>query len=635
MDCGPMQVVQKAPRIAFMPDTVDAGTRLLESLAAGASSADLAALDVDPHARDLAMRIAGAFDVQRRREQQLAALVDTAGELASMTDPSVVLDAIVRRARALMGTDVAYLSLYDPEHEDTYMRATAGSVSATFQVVRLDFGAGLGGLVAQSRKPYWTADYFADVRFRRTRSIDGAVGDEGLVAICGTPLIVKDEFVGVLFAANRTPRPFTHDEVALLGSLAALAAVTIVQVRAAEDAARTLAALSQATERVSQYAAGIERAAAAHDRFAEIVLGGGGVDDLTESLTHLLGGWALLLDEEGVPRSVAGAAPPGGDALHELATRVVGRTEGARITRLGDVWAVSISATDSPIGYLVIGDVPTLDESDERTVERAGVVTALVLLGERNRAEARQQQRTDVVAALVSGHADLSVLSPAARSLGVDLREPSCLLVVRRDDGGPIRSLVLAVNAALGGAGLIGEVDGHAVALLPGADPGTTAAELAQRLSRTGVVTVGAAGPVSEGAGRLLDDLADAHTDALRTAEALVALGRRGDGAAATDLGFAGLIVGTRPEVAAYVHSVLGPLVDYDTARGTDLVGTLDAYFLAGSSPRHAATRLHVHTNTVAQRLERITRLVGDQWHSPERSLELQLALRLRHLVAS
>ena len=100
-----------------MHDDVDAGTRLLELLAGGASAADLAALDVDPHARDLALRIAGAFDVQRRREQQLAALVDTAGELASMSDPSVVLDAIVRRARAIMGTDFAYLTLYDPENE--------------------------------------------------------------------------------------------------------------------------------------------------------------------------------------------------------------------------------------------------------------------------------------------------------------------------------------------------------------------------------------------------------------------------------------------------------------------------------------------------------------------------------------
>lgn len=626
----------EAPRINVMHDDVDAGTRLLEKLASGTSAADLAALDVDPHARDLAVRIAGAFDVQRRREQQLAALVDTAGELASMSDPSVVLDAIVRRARALMGTDVAYLTLYDPDHEDTYMRATAGSVSAQFQVVRLDFGAGLGGLVAQSRKPYWTADYFEDARFKHTRAIDGAVGDEGLVAICGTPLIVKDEFVGVLFASNRTPRPFTHDEVALLGSLATLAAVTIVQVRAVEESARNLAALSEATERVSRYAAGIERAAAAHDRFAEIVLQGGGIDDLTESLTHLLGGWALLLDDEGAPRSVAGAAAPTGDALHTLARTVVDRADGVRLAHLDDdVWAIGITAMGEPIGHLVIGDVSTMDDSDERTVERAAVVTALVLLGERNRAEAHQQQRTDLVAGLVGGHGDPGVLVPAARSLGLDLRERTCLLAVRRDDGGPTRSLVLAVNAALGGHALVGEVDGHVVTLVPADEPGSLARGLAHRLSRSHPVTVGAAGPVQESGSALLAHLADAHTEAVRTADALVALGRRGDGASATDLGFAGLIVGTRPEVTAYVDSVLGALIDYDVARGTDLVGTLEAYFLAGASPRHAATRLHVHTNTVAQRLERITRLVGDGWQSPERALELQLALRLRHLVAS
>ncbi|MEO6020346.1 MAG: GAF domain-containing protein [Knoellia sp.] len=618
-----------------MHDDVNAGTHLLEMLAAGVSASDLASLDVDPHARDLAMRISGAFDVQRRREQQLAALVDTAGELASMSDPSVVLDAIVRRAKALMGTDVAYLTLFDHDHGDTYMRATAGSVSAQFQVVRLAFGAGLGGLVAQSRKPYWTADYFADARFRHTHDIDGAVGDEGLVAICGTPLIVKDEFVGVLFASNRTPRPFTHDEVALLGSLAALAAVTIVQVRAVEEASRTLAALSEATERASQYAAGIERAAAAHDRFAQIVLEGGGVDDLTESLTQLLGGWALLLDLDGAPRSTAGEDPPTGDRLRELEAQVAQGIDGGRLSRIGNAWAIGIAASGEPLACLVIGDVSSMDDSDERTVERAAVVTALVLLGERNRAEARQQQRTDLVAGLVGGHANLGPLLPAARSLGLDLREPTCLLAVLGTDAATPRSLVLAVNAALGGHGLVGEVEGHVVALVQGDEPGPAATDLAQRLSRSHSVTIGAAGPVTETRDGLSADLRAAHIEAIRTAQALVALGRSGDGAAAADLGFAGLIVGTKPEVTAYVHSVLGPLNDYDTARGTDLVGTLEAYFLAGASPRHAATTLHVHSNTVAQRLDRITHLVGDGWQSPERALELQLALRLRHLVAT
>ena len=48
-----------------------------------------------------------------------------------------MLDTIVHRARTLVGTDVAYLTLYDEARGDTYMRATDGSVSAVFQQLRL------------------------------------------------------------------------------------------------------------------------------------------------------------------------------------------------------------------------------------------------------------------------------------------------------------------------------------------------------------------------------------------------------------------------------------------------------------------------------------------------------------------
>ena len=223
-----------------------------------------------------------------------------------------VLDAIVRRARTLLGTDVAYLTLADPERGDTFMRATAGSVSARFQTLRLPTGAGLGGLVAQTRRPYWTADYPADERFRHTSDIDAAVGEEGLVAICGTPLLVDGQFVGVLFASNRSRRPFQHDEVALLGSLATLAAVSLVQTQRATETAAALAALSQAHTAIQQ-------AAAAHDRFVGVVLGGGGVDDIAATLGELLGCWVAVLDADGQrlavvrrrPRPPAGAGPAG------------------------------------------------------------------------------------------------------------------------------------------------------------------------------------------------------------------------------------------------------------------------------------------------------------------------------------
>jgi DNA-binding PucR family transcriptional regulator len=77
---------------------------------------------------------------------------------------------------------------------------------------------------------------------------------------------------------------------------------------------------------------------------------------------------------------------------------------------------------------------------------------------------------------------------------------------------------------------------------------------------------------------------------------------------------------------------VLGAVTDYDARRGSDLIGTLEAWFAAGASPRRAAAELHVHVNTVAQRLERVAALLGADWAEPARALEIQLALHLRRL---
>ncbi|MFC5952396.1 PucR family transcriptional regulator, partial [Pseudonocardia lutea] len=92
---------------------------------------------------------------------------------------------------------------------------------------------------------------------------------------------------------------------------------------------------------------------------------------------------------------------------------------------------------------------------------------------------------------------------------------------------------------------------------------------------------------------------------------------------------------GDRPDVAGYVAGVLGPVAEHDARRGTELLRTLESYYAAGASPSRAAAALHVHVNTVAQRLERIGTLLGEGWQEPDRALEIQLALRLHRLGAS
>ena len=94
-----------------------------------------------------------------------------------------------------------------------------------------------------------------------------------------------------------------------------------------------------------------------------------------------------------------------------------------------------------------------------------------------------------------------------------------------------------------------------------------------------------------------------------------------------------GLLVGDRPDVGSFVESVLGPVMAYDAKRGSALVETLDAYFRNGANLARTRSDLHVHVNTVTQRLERVGVLLGEGWQDPERQLEVQLALRLHRLA--
>lgn len=148
------------------------------------------------------------------------------------------------------------------------------------------------------------------------------------------------------------------------------------------------------------------------------------------------------------------------------------------------------------------------------------------------------------------------------------------------------------------------------------------------------MVTVGASSPVTAPASDPRP-IAEAYAQARRCLDALRLLGRSGQGAAAQDLGFLGLLLADPGDIDGFVRRTIGEVVEYDRRRGTDLVHTLDAYFASGMSPARTKDDLHVHVNTVAQRLERIGRLLGPDWQSPARSLEIQLALRLHAMSAA
>src|SRR4051795_10855998 len=395
---------------------------LVQARAAGAAGAELAELE---RVKLLALEVREAFEARRRRESELSALFDTAGDLAALRGVDSVLTAIVRRARQLLGTDVSYLTLNDDARGDTYMRVTDGSVSARFQALRLPLGAGLGGLVAQTASPYATASYFSDARFRHTDDITDGVDDEGLVAILGVPLIRGSRVIGVLFAADRSERTFDRSEVALLCSLAAHAAVALDNARLLEETRAALDELSATSRELRAHSASVERAAGAHDRFIDLVLRGGGMEDVAVAVTEVLGGRLTVLDQDGRATPIGGASGPPDPAGALTLSRTTGRT-----VRDGDWWTAAVTVDNELLGGLMLCREDELSDSDQRILERAALVTALLLLIRRSAGEAEHRVRGELLGELLTTpFRDPEGLRERARRLGADLDRPHAVVV--------------------------------------------------------------------------------------------------------------------------------------------------------------------------------------------------------------
>jgi purine catabolism regulator len=140
---------------------------------------------------------------------------------------------------------------------------------------------------------------------------------------------------------------------------------------------------------------------------------------------------------------------------------------------------------------------------------------------------------------------------------------------------------------------------------------------------------------VSIGVGRRFADPADLAASFVEASRA-VDVGRWAKGRHVTEvfdeLGLERLLAATPQEdLAEFVRHTIGPLHDHDRGHGTDLVDTL-AVWLETRNMAEAARRLHVHYNTLKNRLERTEAILGPVMSDAARALECEVAIHVaRH----
>ena len=582
----------------------------------GLGEADAAVLRTE---YDVALRLRDLITRMRSREAELSALYETASDLTAIRDVDTILAAIVRRARQLLHCDMTYLSLNDELDGASYMKVTDGALTREFRTLRLPLGTGLLGLVAQTGAAYFTEDYATDERFVHKGYIDEAVAGEQIRAILGVPLVLDGVVIGALLAVHRSVRRFPQAEVSLLTSFAAHAVVAL-------ENARLFAELDEANGSLTRHTEAVDAAALAHDRLTDLLVGGGGVTEVADVLSGVLGASVSVWTPSG---DLEAGEDPGLAWTDAVAAAVA---SGRSVAVEGGLVAVALAGTEHVATLVLRRDEP-LDLAGRRTLERGAVVTALVLLFARSVADAEERLGGQLLADLLEARGDARArLRDRVRRHSASLDGPLVVAAATVDAVDPPRAGRAAVAFARRLSGLAGEHRGAVVVVVPGEDARGVGADLQAAISGPGGrVTVG----VAATSDALREDrLVAAHAEARRCLDTLIRLGRVGEVSDPAGLGVARLLLGDNdPEhVAAFVESMIGPVRTWDERRGTGLVDTLEAWFASGGRLKEAAAALHVHPNTVTQRLDRIGELLGEGWRDPSRSLDLQLALRLERL---
>lgn len=185
-----------------------------------------------------------AAEAIRQQNAYLNALQETSLGLMSRLDVNALLQDIVTRAGALMGTENGYVFLKEPKDDGMELRVGVGAYEG-FVGRRAQKGVGLAGQVWESNAPVVVDDY---------RTWTGRLTDPSrdiLRAVAGVPLRSGNEVAGVIgLAYLEETKKFGSTEIQVLERFAQLAAIALDNARLYETAQEELKERTRAEQEI-------------------------------------------------------------------------------------------------------------------------------------------------------------------------------------------------------------------------------------------------------------------------------------------------------------------------------------------------------------------------------------------------
>ena len=603
----------------------DPVARVEELIDALPGSADVSAAELGESTRRIASRLAA---LQARVARQLEVRGVTHA-ITGVREPELIMERLVHEARRLLSADLAYIATGDSDVRFTIQHCAGVTLT---DLVGNSFAprTGLAGEVVRTGQPMQVRDYAASTLFTHGEA-DQIAHAEGLVSVLAIPLVLRARLGGVLCVAHRSATAFSPSDVEMGVVIADHAASCVETGALLEQHADRVERLTVLNEELNRRDRLLSDEARWTADVIDIVGEGGGVQDVLTAL--------------GAEQRDVAFASATGDRPQRSGPRVLTDTELATLlaaphpdepdVQSRNGWSCHrrpVLAGAQHFGTLLLARREPISAADKALLRRAAPVLALILAAQAAADNELWRDRGTWLRAALTGPDD----APDPGRLPGILPNRTYIVVYcalrpsPADSAGQPAPTPARIAATLPSGTSFPDGD-DLVIICPAADLDPTVRALRAALSSATF----AAGLSAETPGRIRE-LRDALREARRTATGLLALHMRQTVADSSALGPLTLLLGAAGDADALqvAEQTLRPLATLPARRAAELRETMAAFLRHNQHMQRTAHQLHIHVNTLYQRLDALTDLFGQLWRTPQHSLALRLALEITDLAA-
>jgi PAS domain S-box-containing protein len=187
------------------------------------------------------------YDAVRRHIAEVTTLNRISQVITSILDLHETLAIIADHALWLLDVAAASVILFDEDRGDLWFGAASGEGAEFIRGKRLSTGQGIVNWVFQQGEPLLVPDVSLDPRF--FGAWDAEMGFTTHSILC-VPLKTRGRTIGAIEAVNKASGDFDREDLALLTSMAASAAIAIENARLYEQAQQEIAERKRAEARL-------------------------------------------------------------------------------------------------------------------------------------------------------------------------------------------------------------------------------------------------------------------------------------------------------------------------------------------------------------------------------------------------